>query len=83
MTPIYILGDHNRLEQVFVDLVTNALDAMDTKNSQPGYENSNKRLTVRSFTVNNQAVVTVSDTGICISKDVMKKYFSLFLPLRK
>lgn len=81
--PIYIMGEHNRLEQVFVNLVTNALDAMDAKTSEPGYENSDKRLTVRSFTVDNQAVVTVSDTGTGMSTDDMEKIFEPFFTTKE
>ena len=44
-----IMAEHNRLEQVFINLVSNAIDAMDEKSSQPGYENSPKRLSIKSF----------------------------------
>ncbi len=45
-----ILAEHNRLEQVFINLVTNAIDAMDEKANRPEISDKQKRLTIKSFT---------------------------------
>ena len=43
------MAEHNRLEQVFINLVTNAIDAMDEKCRQPEQQTAPKRLTLKSF----------------------------------
>jgi len=35
----YVMADHNRLEQVFINLVTNAMYAMDDKGMRLGEKN--------------------------------------------
>jgi PAS domain S-box-containing protein len=79
----FIMADHNRLEQVFINLVTNALDAMDEKSNQTEYQNAEKTLTIRSFAENGQVVVTVADTGTGMSPDVIAKLFEPFFTTKK
>jgi C4-dicarboxylate-specific signal transduction histidine kinase len=73
-----IVADHNRLEQVFINLVTNAVDAMDEKNNRPEYRDARKVLSIRSFSENGLVAVTVSDTGIGMDDEVMSKLFEPF-----
>jgi two-component system NtrC family sensor kinase len=68
-----ILGDKNRLEQIFLNLITNARDAM-TSNAP----NSPRRLTVASFAVKDRVVVEVSDTGVGIPQAVLGRIFEPF-----
>ena len=79
----FIMADHNRLEQVFINLVTNAVDAMDEKCSQPEHKSASKRLTIRSFADNGKVVVTVADTGIGMSPEVIAKLFEPFFTTKK
>lgn len=72
-----ILADHNRLEQVFINLVTNAVDAMDAKAEASG-DDGQKRLTIRSGIEDGMVTVTVSDTGTGMSKAVQEKIFEPF-----
>ncbi|MGB7919861.1 MAG: ATP-binding protein, partial [Desulfobacterales bacterium] len=73
-----IIADHNRLEQVFINLVTNAVDAMDEKLARPEFANSEKLLKIKSFAENGVVSVTVSDSGIGMSTEVMAKLFEPF-----
>ena len=73
-----IMADHNRLEQVFINLVTNAVDAMDEKCSQPECQEAEKKLTIKSFIENGYVSVIVSDTGSGMSAEVMSKIFEPF-----
>ena len=79
----FIMADHNRLEQVFINLVTNALDAMDEKSSLPDYEGAEKLLTIRSFAENGKVVVSVADTGIGMPPEVIAKLFEPFFTTKK
>ncbi|MFH1982137.1 MAG: ATP-binding protein [Pseudomonadota bacterium] len=72
-----IMAEHNRLEQVFINLVTNAVDAMDEmqKQAPPEYR---KRLTIRSRALAGKVVVAVADNGIGITETVKDKIFEPF-----
>jgi C4-dicarboxylate-specific signal transduction histidine kinase len=74
----HIMAEHNRLEQVFINLVTNAIDALDEKEGQPVENGWKKQLKIKSFSKNDQLFVTVSDNGIGMTKEIMDKIFEPF-----
>jgi PAS domain S-box-containing protein len=78
-----IMAEHNRLEQVFINLVSNAIDAMDAKSSRSGNLDIEKRLTINSFVENDHVAVNVTDTGIGMSEDVKDKIFEPFFTTKK
>jgi PAS domain S-box-containing protein len=78
-----ILAEHNRLEQVFINLVSNAIDAMDEKDKRPEISDKEKRLTIKSFAENNHACIKVTDTGIGMSEEVKNKIFEPFYTTKK
>jgi len=78
-----ILAEHNRLEQVFINLVSNAIDAMDQKTNETGLENTSKQLSIRSFEKNGQVAVYVTDTGTGMSEEVKNKIFEPFFTTKK
>jgi methyl-accepting chemotaxis protein len=71
-----VLGDSNQLEQVFLNLISNARDAMDT----PGCQK--KELTIRSYINEDEEVpmvaVSIKDTGIGIPEKNLDKVFEPF-----
>jgi C4-dicarboxylate-specific signal transduction histidine kinase len=79
----YIMADHNRLEQVFINLVTNAIDAMDEKGEQPEHKGMTKRLHIKTYTEGNMVAVAVTDNGIGMSADVKNKLFEPFFTTKK
>jgi PAS domain S-box-containing protein len=78
-----ILADHNRLEQVFVNLVSNAIDAMDEKALQAETQDKRKHLTIRSYLQDGQVVAEVTDTGIGMPEHVRNKLFEPFFTTKK
>jgi C4-dicarboxylate-specific signal transduction histidine kinase len=80
---IYIMAEHNRLEQVFINLVTNAMYAMDDKGLKRRNEKWRRLLRIGSFNADGQAVITVSDTGKGIPEDIIDKIFEPFFTTRK
>jgi PAS domain S-box-containing protein len=78
-----IMAEHNRLEQVFINLVSNAIDALDEKSNQPGYENSPKQLFIKSFLDSDQVTVHVADTGTGMSEEVKNKIIEPFFTTKK
>lgn len=79
----YIMADHNRLEQVFINLVTNAIDAMDEKAEQPEYKGMAKRLHIQTYTQGNTVAAAVTDNGIGMSEEVKNKLFEPFFTTKK
>ena len=63
-----VSGDANRLQQVLANLLSNALKFTD----------AGGRVTVRVVPEGDRAVLTVSDTGIGISKEFLPKAFDRF-----
>jgi PAS domain S-box-containing protein len=78
-----ILAEHNRLEQVFINLVSNAVDAMDEKAARPDNADKEKRLTIRSSAANGQVIVEVIDTGTGMTEEIKNKIFEPFYTTKK
>jgi PAS domain S-box-containing protein len=78
-----IMAEHNRLEQVLINLVSNAIDAMDEKSSQPDSQNLLKRLSIKSFVENDRVMIYVTDTGTGMSEEVKNKIFEPFFTTKK
>ena len=79
----YIMADHNRLEQVFINLVTNAMYAMDDKGLRWGDRKWRRLLKIESLCADGQVVVKVSDTGKGIPKEIIDRIFEPFFTTRK
>jgi PAS domain S-box-containing protein len=79
----YIMADHNRMEQVFINLVSNAIDAMDEKAELQEHQDMAKHLRIRTYAHNEDVVVTVSDNGIGMSEEVKSKLFEPFFTTKK
>ena len=69
--PIWVQGDHRRLSQVVINLLSNA-----GKYSNPGDEIV---VRIEADTRNHQAQITVRDTGIGISPDLLPHIFETFI----
>lgn len=78
-----IMADHNRLEQVFINLVTNAIDAMDEKAEKADRKGMKKLLQIRSYAENGKVVVKITDNGIGMSEEVKNKLFEPFFTTKK
>jgi PAS domain S-box-containing protein len=78
-----ILAEHNRLEQVFINLVSNAIDAMDEKDNRPDITDREKRLMIKSYAENGTVSVKVTDTGIGMTEEVKHKIFEPFYTTKK
>ena len=78
-----IMADHNRLEQVFINLVNNAIDAMDEKAEQPRHKDMPKRLTIRTWAHDSSVLASVADNGIGMTDEVRGKIIEPFFTTKK
>ena len=76
LSPIF--GDSYKLEQVFVDLIVNARDAMQEKQERLKGEVVESTLTIKTFQENGQVALTIADTGNGIPEDIREKIFEPF-----
>jgi len=77
-----IMADHNRLEQVFINLIINAMDAMEEKEEKEK-KKIKKILSIRSYLEDKKVVVTVSDTGVGIPEKIMDRVFEPFFTTKQ
>ena len=73
-----IKADPNRLEQVFINLLTNARDAIEEKSPQEPSPQGGKRITIRTRFNRRYVFAEVCDTGIGIPKEITRKIFEPF-----
>ena len=74
LTPVVlpIMGDRIQLQQVILNLVVNAMDAMANSPSD------SRKISFRTSRVDNFAELSISDTGPGIPEDRLKKVFEPF-----
>ena len=77
-----ILGEHNRLEQVFINLVTNAIDTMDEK-AASSIESVEKKMEISTHVEDDHVVASVRDTGMGMSDVVKQKIFEPFFTTKE
>jgi histidine kinase len=78
-----ILADPNRLEQVFVNLLLNARDAIEKKWEQDGGIDRVKRITLKTALENQMVTIEVADTGTGIPEAIRDKIFEPFFTTKK
>jgi PAS domain S-box-containing protein len=78
-----ILGDPNRLEQVFINLVLNARDAMLAEERNAASQRPTKAITIKTGLENQRVSVTVADTGPGVPESLRLKIFEPFFTTKE
>jgi PAS domain S-box-containing protein len=78
-----VMGDVNRLEQVILNLVLNARDAMIEKEEADTPGKAEKILAVKTVHEKGQVVIFISDTGIGIPPERKDKIFDPFFTTKE
>jgi histidine kinase len=82
-SPPAIMADPDRLEQVFINLLINARDAIMDRLESEGGDKAEKRIFLRSRTEKNKLIVEVCDTGIGIPDAVLGRIFEPFFTTKE
>lgn len=72
-----ILADHNRLEQVFLNIITNARDAIEELRMK-NPDKKDGKITINAYSQKTTVVIEIIDDGIGISEKVKEKVFEPF-----
>jgi PAS domain S-box-containing protein len=73
-----VMGDKNRIEQIFLNLVTNARDAMEEKALD-----EIKELTITTYEKDGRVIAQVSDTGRGMPEQLREKIFEPFFTTKE
>jgi histidine kinase len=78
-----IMTDPNRLEQVFINLLINARDAIEERWGNMEYKSGDKKISLTTGHKDNKVSVKVCDTGTGIPKAILDKIFDPFFTTKK
>jgi len=78
-----ILADSNRLEQVFINLLINARDALEEKSDKADNKGQSKKIFLKNGFKNGFVTIEVKDTGVGIQKSILDKIFDPFFTTKK
>lgn len=78
-----IMADSNRLEQVFINLLTNARDAIEEKRAVNYHDAWGKKIFLSTAFRDNKVIIEVSDTGTGMPESVRNKIFDPFFTTKK
>jgi len=78
-----ILAEANRLEQVFINLLINARDAIEDRLEQSVHKNIEKKIFLTTRSSEDMVVIEIKDTGAGIPKSILDKIYEPFFTTKK
>ncbi|MBW2092420.1 MAG: PAS domain-containing sensor histidine kinase, partial [Deltaproteobacteria bacterium] len=78
-----IMADPGRLEQVFINLLINARDAIEDKWESMESEHKIKKIVIKTASKEKEITAEISDTGIGIPEAISEKIFEPFFTTKK
>jgi histidine kinase len=78
-----ILADTDRLEQVFINLLINARDAIEEKWESETLEKGDKKIKLKTWTDGERVFAEVQDSGIGIPKSISSRIFEPFFTTKE
>ncbi len=78
-----IQADADRIEQVFINLLINARDAIDERWQSQPHQKGEKQITLKTKSDSQGITVTVSDTGAGIPDSILDRIFEPFFTTKK
>jgi histidine kinase len=78
-----VMADSNRLEQVFINLLINARDAIDEKWQNQPHQSGDKKIALKTSANPQEVIVEISDTGMGIADELVDRIFEPFFTTKK
>jgi histidine kinase len=78
-----VMADANRLEQVFINLLINARDAIDEKRQAQPHQKGNRKIHLKTRHGPREISVEISDTGTGIPDELLDRIFEPFFTTKK
>jgi len=78
-----IMADADRLEQVIINLLINARDAIEERCEKEGQKSCEKRITIKTQLENELVAIIIKDTGTGIPASISEKIFEPFFTTKK
>jgi len=78
-----VLADSNRLEQVFINLLINARDAIEDRLEKSVHKNIEKKIFLTTSSSEDMVVIEIKDTGAGIPKSILDKIYEPFFTTKK
>jgi len=78
-----VKADPGRLEQVFINILLNARDAIEEKTVLPGYPGGEETITIRTAREGGEVMVAICDTGKGIPKAIADRIFEPFFTTKE
>ena len=78
-----IMGNPSRLEQVIINLLINARDAIEERSAQAGDKDALRTITLVTASNANTVTLSVCDTGVGVPENIRSKVFEPFYTTKK
>jgi histidine kinase len=78
-----VMADSDRLEQVFINLLINARDAIDERWESKPHQKGDKKITLKTKSAGREIAVEISDTGGGIPDPILERIFEPFYTTKK
>ncbi|MHC1742844.1 MAG: nitrogen regulation protein NR(II) [Syntrophobacteraceae bacterium] len=79
----WVLADANRMEQVFINLLINARDAIVEKAESCGENGARKEILLKTFSLDSSVTIEITDSGNGIPERVLDKIFEPFFTTKR
>ncbi len=79
----YIYGNKYKVEQIILNLLSNAKFAVDEKLNNSTYTNYQKHIIIKTFTKDNSICINIEDNGVGIPEDIITNIFDPFFTTKK
>lgn len=79
----FVKGDPDRMEQVFINLLINARDAIEEKWNKDAFTSGDKKIRIKTAAKGDRVIVEIEDTGPGVPPAIVEKIFEPFFTTKE